>query len=63
MEEYLREKGIEQSEYGARFPITDFYLSVASRYPVYGVLQNGLELLDVGKLDALRPAEEFVERQ
>lgn len=63
MEEYLREKGIEQSEYGARFPITDFYLSVASRYPVYGVLQNGLELLDVGKLDALGPAEEFVERQ
>ncbi len=58
MEEYVAWKGLPQDY--ARFPITDFYLAAASRHPIYGVCLESLELLDVGKLDALEPAEAFV---
>ncbi len=58
MEEYAAWKGLPQD--CARFPITDFYLAAASRHPIYGVCLESLELLDVGKLDALEPAEAFV---
>ncbi len=58
MEEYAAGKGLPQDN--ARFPITDFYLAAASRHPIYGVCLESLELLDVGKLDALEPAEAFV---
>ncbi len=58
MEEYAAWKGLPQDY--ARFPITDFYLAAASRHPIYGVCLESLELLDVGKLDALEPAEAFV---
>lgn len=60
MDEYVKEKGLE-SEDGVRFPIKDFYLWAASRCPIYGVEKEDLSLLDVGKLDALAPAEQFVE--
>ena len=33
---------------------------LAAKYPVYGVVAENLEFIDVGKLDALKPAEEFV---
>ncbi len=45
MEEYAAGKGLPQA---------------ASRHPIYGVCLESLELLDVGKLDALEPAEAFV---
>ena len=60
MDEYVKEKSLE-SEDGVRFPIKDFYLWAASRCPIYGVEKEDLSLLDVGKLDALAPAEAFVE--
>lgn len=60
MDEYVKEKGLE-CEDGVRFPIKDFYLWAASRCPIYGVEKEDLSLLDVGKLDALAPAEQFVE--
>lgn len=57
MDEYLTEMGLPA---GSKFSIKDFYLWAASRRPVYGVVRDGLRLLDVGKLDALLPAEDFV---
>lgn len=63
MHEYLMDKGIKyDSVNGTRFAIRDFYLWAAKKYPVYGVLAEPLEFIDVGKLDALKPAEDFVMR-
>ena len=44
----------------ARFPIIDFYLSVCHRSHVVGLVKNDLHVLDVGKLDSLSAAEEFL---
>ena len=61
MQEYVVEKGLPINEVnGTRFPIMSFYMWLASKYPVYGVVAKNLEFIDVGKLDALKPAEEFV---
>lgn len=57
MDEYLKAMGLPA---GSKFSIKDFYLWAASRRPIYGVVRDGLRLLDVGKLDALLPAEDFV---
>ena len=43
-----------------RFSIIDFYLSVCDREPIYGHLQPGLRLLDVGKTSTLSVAESFL---
>ena len=61
MQEYVVEKGLPIDETkGTRFPIMNFYMWLAAKYPVYGVVADNLEFIDVGKLDALKPAEEFV---
>lgn len=57
MDEYLMEMGLPAD---AKFSIKDFYLWAASKRPIYGAAGEGLRLLDVGKLDALLPAEDFV---
>ena len=44
------------------FPIMDFYLSVADRLPIYGYAPKGLEVLDVGKMDAVAIAADFLQR-
>ncbi len=63
MEEYVKEKNLPiDAEKGTRFPIMSFYMWLAAKYPVYGVVAENLEFIDVGKLDALKPAEEFVQR-
>ena len=63
MQEYVNERGlVPAGENGVRFPIMNFYMWLAARYPVYGVGADNLEFIDVGKLDALKPAEEFVVR-
>ena len=51
-------------EYGFsdRFPIMDFYLKVCDRYPIYGYAPEGLNILDVGKLESLPKAEDFIRR-
>ncbi|MCQ2149500.1 MAG: NTP transferase domain-containing protein [Bacteroidales bacterium] len=41
------------------FSIIDFYLSTADRYPVFGVEQKPLRVLDVGKPETLHMAEEL----
>ena len=63
MHEYAVEKGLPLDEVnGTRFAIMDFYIWLASKYPVYGAVIENLEMIDVGKMDALEPAEEFVKR-
>lgn len=60
MGEYVREYGLDECG-PARFPIIDFYLWAASKWPIYGALVEDLHLLDVGKLDALDAAEKFIQ--
>ena len=43
-----------------RFPIMDFYLSICHRSPVVGCIKDDLRLIDVGKLDSLHQAENFI---
>ena len=43
-----------------RFPIIDFYLSVCHRRRIVGLVKDDLRLLDVGKLDTLEQAEQFM---
>lgn len=44
----------------AKFSIMDFYLSICHRSRIFGCVKDDLQVLDVGKLDALDKAEEFV---
>lgn len=61
MQEYVEERGLPIDDVrGTRFPIMSFYMWLAAKCPVYGVVAENLEFIDVGKLDALKPAEEFV---
>ena len=46
-------------EFPDKFGIIDFYLKVCAEEPIYGYVQPGLRLMDVGKLDTLQAAEEF----
>lgn len=43
-----------------RFPIIDFYLSVCHRAHIVGLVKNDLQMMDVGKLDTLDQAENFI---
>lgn len=43
-----------------RFSIIDFYLSVCHRSHIVGLPKDDLQLLDVGKLDTLEQAEQFL---
>lgn len=43
-----------------KFSIIDFYLSTCHRSRIYGCIKDDLQVLDVGKLDALDQAEEFI---
>ena len=61
MEEYARSRDLPvEDSAGVKFSIMNFYLWAASKYPIYGAIAEDLNFLDVGKLDALAPAEEFV---
>lgn len=44
----------------ARFPIMDFYLNTCAEADIRGVVQTDLRLLDVGKLDTLDQAQQFI---
>ena len=43
-----------------KFPIMNFYLSNCDKLNIYGELKSDLQLLDVGKLDTLQAAEDFI---
>lgn len=44
-----------------KFSIIDFYLSVCREHPIYGYAPDDLRLMDVGKIDTLDQAKQFVE--
>lgn len=52
----------EREGFGERFPIMDFYLKVADRYPIYGVCADNLHLADVGKPDSIPLAEKIISK-
>lgn len=43
-----------------RFPIMDFYLKHCDKVRIEGYVKNDLQLMDVGKQETLREAEEFL---
>ena len=47
--------------YPEKFSIIDFYLNTCKAEKIKAYTQEGLQLLDVGKLDSLEKAEEFVQ--
>ena len=47
-------------EYPEKFSIIDFYLNTCKAEKIKAYTQEGLQLLDVGKLDSLEKAEEFI---
>jgi NDP-sugar pyrophosphorylase family protein len=51
---------MERLGFQGRFPIIDFYLHAAADYPIYGYVQEGFRMLDVGKVDSLTQATAFV---
>ncbi len=58
MDEYVREKGLPvDDEAGTKFPIMNFYMWASMRRPIYGVVAENLNFLDVGKLDTIEQAE------
>ena len=43
-----------------KFGIIDFYLSVADRFPIVGVIPMSLKLIDIGSPEKLAEAEQAV---
>lgn len=43
-----------------RFPIIDFYLSISKTHKVHGLVPEDFQMIDVGKLNALDEAENFI---
>ena len=60
MAQYVKERGLVDEGNGVKFAIMNFYMWAATKKPIYGVVADNLHFLDVGKLDALAPAEEFI---
>lgn len=50
------------TDYPDKFPIMDFYLGEADKVNIQGQCQNGMQMVDVGKLYAIQQAEDFVAR-
>ena len=48
-------------EYPEKFSIIDFYLNTCKSEKIKAFTQDGLQLLDVGKLDSLEKAEKFIQ--
>lgn len=51
------------SDWHGKFSIIDFYLSICHQTPIFCHFDPQLQLLDVGKLDTIKKAEEFVRQQ
>lgn len=52
----------EMQAWPDKFSIIDFYLSVCAQYDIFGCFDESLQLLDVGKQDTLKIAEDFVQK-
>lgn len=51
----------EIGNFGDKFSIIDFYLSICDHVQIEGYIQPGLQMLDVGKLNTLQAAEEWMQ--
>lgn len=49
------------NEFPDRFSIIDFYLKACAKYNIRGYAKDDLRLMDIGKLDTLAEAEQFLE--
>lgn len=49
-------------KWNGKFSIIDFYLSIADKANIGCYVANGMQLIDVGKLDSLTEAENFIKR-
>ena len=47
-------------QFPERFPIIDFYLSTCHRAHIVGLVKDDLRLMDVGKIETLDQAENFI---
>lgn len=50
----------EMQPWPEKFPIMDFYLKMCRKHNIYGIVKPDLKLLDVGKLDTLESAQNFI---
>ena len=50
----------ETGGFGEKFSIIDFYLKVAAECPVYGLIPENPDIIDVGKPEALASARDFI---
>jgi NDP-sugar pyrophosphorylase family protein len=48
------------NQFPERFPIIDFYLSICHRSRIVGLVKDDLRLMDVGKIDTLDQAQQFL---
>lgn len=53
-------KVFDEDGWGDRFSITDFYIRECGRYLIRGVVPPDFHLLDVGKVETLSVAEDFL---
>ena len=60
MDAYLSSALTLESCSAPEFSIRDFYLWAASRYPINGINDPDLRLLDVGKVGSLKQASDFL---
>lgn len=50
----------EMGSYPDRFGIIDFYLDQCAKHVIKGIIDNNLQLIDVGKLNTLELAEKWI---
>lgn len=50
----------DEDGWGERFPIMDFYITECAKHTIRGILPDRLRLIDVGKVDSLKEAEELL---
>lgn len=62
MECYAKDKGMYLASESPRFSVIDFYLEMCTSHDIYGVCAEDLQMVDVGKLDTLAKAEEFLKK-
>lgn len=60
MEKYAQTHGLRITDESPCFSVIDFYLWACAHHDIYGVCADDLRLIDVGKLDTLDLAEDYV---
>lgn len=62
MQIYARKSCLDIGGDSPKFPVIDFYLWACAEHDIRGVLAEDLSLVDVGKLDTLDVAEDFISK-